>query len=413
MAYSEDKNILRELAKEVAGIAALPVQEEKRSLWRKSNGLKQVRPMVMIDQVCWPEMDFDGYLAPRCGDKKLHGYENHLRRTLYQWKYFPVDKAVEPYVRVGMAVRNTFYGLEVREDIQTTDPKSEVLSHRYIDQLVNDDDLEKITMPEITHDAAETARRLDLAHDIFDGVIDVKLTGSAPGMRLWDPIATFKGVENACYALADNPDFMHRLLKRMMWSFTGMIDQLEEKGLLMDARLQTDIHCTGAYTDELPAPGYNPDKPRCKDLWTSGTAQMFSNVGPAMHQEFSLDYENPIYARFGLINYGCCEPLDRKIEIVTKIPNVRKISMSPWANPERGAEGLGPKFIYCGKPNPAFLAGSSFDDETVRKELMRIKAACARNNCPLELILKDVSTVKYKPQRLFRWAEIAMEVAAS
>jgi hypothetical protein len=36
--------------------------------------------------------------------------------------------------------------------------------------------------------------------------------------------------------------------------------------------------------------------------------------------------------------------------------------------------------------------------------------ACARHGCPLELILKDISTVKYEPRRLWRWAEIAMDV---
>jgi len=35
---------------------------------------------------------------------------------------------------------------------------------------------------------------------------------------------------------------------------------------------------------------------------------------------------------------------------------------------------------------------------------------CARHGCPLELILKDISTVRYEPQRLFDWARIAMEV---
>ncbi|MEI6512559.1 MAG: hypothetical protein WCO51_04710 [bacterium] len=30
--------------------------------------------------------------------------------------------------------------------------------------------------------------------------------------------------------------------------------------------------------------------------------------------------------------------------------------------------------------------------------------------CPLKLIQKDISTVAYKPQRLWRWVEIAMEV---
>ena len=413
MSYQQDRNILRELAKELAEIAALPAQEEKRALWRGLNGLRPQRPMVMIDQVCWNEMDFDGSLAPRCEGAELRQYETRLRQTLFQWKHFPVDMVVEPYVTVAKAIRNTGYGLAPREEILVGDPTGDVMAHRYVDVLQDDGDLQNITIPVVSHDTAETARRLEVAHDVFDGVIGVQPVGQAPFMQLWDPVSQFKGVENALYALADDPEFVHRMLARMMASFTGMLDQLEEKGLLCDARLQTLIHCTGAYTGELPAPGYDPEKPRCKDLWIAGLAQMFSTVSPAMHQEFELQYVNPIFARYGLVYYGCCDPLDHKLEVIRKIPNLRKVSMSPWTQAERGAEGLGRNFVFSSKPNPALLAGIPFDEDAVRRELTGIKAACDRHGCPLELILKDISTVKYEPGRLFRWAEIAMEVALS
>ena len=35
MIAPQDRNILRDLAKRVAGIAALPVQAERRALWKK------------------------------------------------------------------------------------------------------------------------------------------------------------------------------------------------------------------------------------------------------------------------------------------------------------------------------------------------------------------------------------------
>ena len=56
MLQNHDKAIIRALATQVAEIAALPVQEEKRALWRRLNGLNPVRPMVTINQVCWNEM---------------------------------------------------------------------------------------------------------------------------------------------------------------------------------------------------------------------------------------------------------------------------------------------------------------------------------------------------------------------
>jgi hypothetical protein len=182
---------------------------------------------------------------------------------------------------------------------------------------------------------------------------------------------------------------------------------LEAKGLLCYP--QALIHCTGAFTDELPAPGYDPDHVRAKDLWTMGMAQIFSSVSPRMHQEFEIDYVVPWYARFGLGYYGCCEPLDRKLDIVREIPNLRKISMSPWVDVERGAESIGSDFVFSRKPSPALVATDAFNPEAVRADLQETYDACARHDTPVEFILKDISTVRYEPQRLWQWAEVAME----
>jgi hypothetical protein len=39
----QDRKILRDLAKQVAGIAALPVHAERRELWKGHNSLQPVR----------------------------------------------------------------------------------------------------------------------------------------------------------------------------------------------------------------------------------------------------------------------------------------------------------------------------------------------------------------------------------
>ena len=187
-----------------------------------------------------------------------------------------------------------------------------------------------------------------------------------------------------------------------------MLDQLEDQGLL--GSHQQTIHCTGAYTDELPAPGYNPAHPRARDLWTCGMSQIFSTVSPAMHEEFELAYAREWYERFGLVYYGCCEPLDRKLDIVKKIPNVRKISMSPWVDVEAGASQIGREYVFSRKPSPAFLAGDDWNPKAVEADLRKTLEACARHGCPVELILKDISTVRYQPQRLWEWSDIAMRL---
>ena len=411
MLDKNDVTTVRSLAADVAEIAALPVQEEKRALWRRLNSLRPARPMVMVDQVCWNEMERDGELAPRCKGEECRAYETQLRRTLFQWRHFPVDMVVEPFVRVPKAIRNTGFGIQVVEETAATDPTSAVLGHKYRNQLHGEEDLEKVKTPRISHDAAETERRLAVAHDLFDGLLEVRPWGADPYLSLWDPIATWMGVESALFALADRPGFMHNLVRRMADGYVAMLDQLEGQGLLCGP--QSLVHCTGAWTDELPAPGYDPDAPRTKDMWMFGLAQMLGTVSPAMFQEFEADYASRITERFGLAYYGCCDPLHDKMDAVRSMPNVRKVSVSPWADQDRAAEEIGGEFVVSRKPNPAFLAAGRFDPEQVRADLEATRRVCERRGCPLEFILKDISTVRYEPERLFEWARVAMQVATA
>ena len=144
-----------------------------------------------------------------------------------------------------------------------------------------------------------------------------------------------------------------------------------------------------------------------------GLAQMFSTVSPAMFEEFEVRYVQRLFEPFGLVYYGCCDPLDGKMAQVRKIPHVRKVSMSPWVNQERGAREIRGDFVFSRKPNPAFLAWDVFDAEAVKQDLETTRDICRQYGCPLELILKDISTVRYEPQRLHIWYETAMEVVGA
>jgi hypothetical protein len=405
----KDRTMLRSLAGRVAEIAALPVQEEKKRLWRCLNGLSPERPMVTIDQVCWNEINVEDKLTLVCEDPECRYYEEQFRRILYQWEYFPVDMVVEPFVKVPKAVVNASFGVSRVEHTLAIEGREAVVSHQFENQFKSMEDLEKIQVPRISHDEQETRRQMEKAAWLFDGVLPLREEGFAPYLSIWDPIAGWMSVEGALYGLIDQDEMMHEMAKRISSGYMTMLDQLEDQGLLCHS--QALIHCTGAFTGDLPAPGFNPEKPRTKDIWMYGMAQMFATVSPAMFEEYEIDYMMPIFERFGLVYYGCCDPLDGKMNEVRKIPHLRKISMSPWANQERGAEEIGKDYVFSCKPNPAHLAMTRFDEDLVRKDLLEVRELCRTNGCPLELILKDLSTLAGEPARLWKWAEIAMEVA--
>ena len=65
---AKDKEVLRRLAGELAGIAALPVQRDKAGLWAKLNDLRSDRPMVWINEIPWHQINVNDELTLQCTD---------------------------------------------------------------------------------------------------------------------------------------------------------------------------------------------------------------------------------------------------------------------------------------------------------------------------------------------------------
>ena len=138
-------------------------------------------------------------------------------------------------------------------------------------------------------------------------------------------------------------------------------------------------------------------------------AQLFTSVSPAINREFEVPYMSKLFSYFGAVYYGCCERLDDRLDVIDQMPNIRKISCSPWSDREHFAAVLPKKYIMSNKPNPSYLAGAVFDEDVIRKDFRRTIEAAKANGLGLELLLKDISTVENDPRRLWRWSEIAME----
>ncbi len=409
--YQKDLYIIRELAKNYKEAAAELENSEKIKLWKALNGLKPLRPMVMIDQVCWEQFENLPEMTLQCTDRAMRGMERQLRRMLFQWHNFRADFVLEPFYKVGKAFRgyDTFLGLDVIVDkkrLRTTDG---VDGQYFYDQLKEEADLEKLQKkPVIEALPEESARRVEFANEVLDGIVPVIAYGAEVGCQYWDWICELHGVENSYIDLVDRPELIHAILEIFSNYHHSALDQLEEQGLLGGP--MSWIHCTGAFSDELPAAGFDPDRVRAKDIWTMGMAQLFSGVSVAMHDEFEIEIVKSWYERFGLGYYGCCEPLDTKIDIVRKLPNVRKISLSPLADFERGCMAIGTDYVASCKPNPAYLAFDVFDKELVKSDLKEKVQIARRYNTPLEIILKDISTVASDPSRLKQWNDIAMDI---
>lgn len=407
----KDLKILRELGKKYAEISSLSVQDKRIDMWKRLNDLKKVKPLIWINEVCWNEMDINDELRINTSSIFCQRIETELRRTLYQWEHMQGDMIIEPVIYSPYIIHNTGFGINPIADIKETDDESQIASRRFHNQIKDDEDIEKIKIPEITFNSKRTEEFYQAYKTIFDGILKVEKRGS-PGFWFapWDDIVFWMGAENVLMNLATRPDFMHKIINKVLDVCLAGLDQFEKLNLLVlnNSNLRIGSGAYG-YTDQLPQKNFNPDKIKTIDLWGSATPQIFGSVSPAMHQEFGLNYEIKWLSRFGLAYYGCCEPLHNKIEILSKIPNLRKISISPWANIVEASEKMKGRYVMSLKPSPSVLAFQTWEPELVRKELeQKLKAA---KDCNVEIILKDISTVGHQPWRLWEWTKIAQEIA--
>ena len=397
-----DRDVLRPLAERYSAIAHMDIQKERMERYYRTNGLEEVRPVVLIDEIPWGEIR-DEALVNQCQIEEYRGLEGLLRRSLYQWEHFQVDKVFTPVFQVSKRVRSSGIGLEVRDTQIKGDTGAYITSHEYEDQLETEEDLERLELPVISYDREGTERAAELAGEVFSGLMETEIIGAVFQYNIWDQISCYRGVSSLLMDLAVRPDFMHRTARRFTEIAAATSRQYVELGLLHTNPLL--LHCTPACSRELPAADFS-GTPRPEDVWGRCSAQIFSAVSPGMHDEFDLEYNQELFGSCGLLYYGCCEPLDTKIDILRKrFANLRKVSITPWADPENAARGMGGDYVLAAKPNPAFVGWPTFDPAPVQEEIHRTLEACRRHGTTCEFVLKDVSTIANRPENLTRWAQ--------
>ena len=397
-----DMKILKPLAERYSAIAHLDIQQQRMARYFDTIGMKQVRPVVLIDEVPWGEIRDDA-LVNRCELEEHRRLEGLLRCSLYQWDHFQVDKVFAPIFQVPKRIHSTGIGIQVQETQIKGDTGAYIASHEYVDQLQTDADLERLQLPVISYDQEETERAAMLATEVFSGLMETQIVGHVFQYNIWDQISCYRGVEKLLLDLAVRPDFMHRTARRFMEIGAATYRQYVELDLLDTNPLL--LHCTPACSRELPAADF-AGTTRPQDAWGRCSAQIFAAVSPQMHDEFDLQYNQELFGSCGLLYYGCCEPLDSKIDILRKrFSNLRKVSITPWANPELAAQSMGTDLVMSAKPNPAFVGSPTFDPAPVAQEIHGVLESCTRHGTTCEFVLKDVSTIANRPENLTQWAQ--------
>ena len=407
--YTEDdKKIIRELAAQYMEYATLPVQQEKAHMWEKLNDLERVRPLLYHNELPWHELNIGDELVLHTSTPFAQRIEEELKRHIYLWKHMPADMVLEPVFYSPMIINNSGIGLQIEEKTSATDDANNIVGHEFIPVIVEESDLEKIVDPVITVDEEKTKETYEAYCDIFEGIIPVEIKGV---QGFWyapiDDVVMYMGTSELLENVYMDPELVHASMKRFTDAYLAALDQYEKLGALGSNNLNYRIG-SGAYGYSAKLGRGRSNGMKCNEMWGSCASQFFTSVSPEMQDEFCMQYELEWLDRHALSYYGCCERLDHKIDVLSKVKSLRKISCSPWTKTEHMAEVVGRKYVVSLKPSPACFAYDTFDEQMVINDV-KTKLELLKD-CNVEMIIKDISTVKYDPQRLFRWVEIVSEL---
>ncbi|NLO83589.1 MAG: hypothetical protein GX094_11150 [Clostridiales bacterium] len=404
---AEEKRLLRELAWQVAEAAELPIQTERIRLWRDSNALVPKRAMILADpQNGWNELVPESTL--KCQNPFARTIEMTLRRTIFRHQHIHDDYPITKIYPVEISIHKSSYGVEnkyVRSDYKNG-------SYHIEPSIRTFDDMKKLRPAVIEVDWETTYKRMELADDILGDILMVQLRGvSFCRCGLTRILVHMRGLDQMMLDIYDKPEMLHELMAFLRDEQLREYEYYETKGLLSLNNGPNSFTGSGgiAHTDDLPSKDFT-GRVRMKDMFAWGESQEFVGVGPKQFYEFVLEYQIPILKRFGLVDYGCCEPLDKKFDlIIDNIPNLRWVSVSPWCDRKVAAEKLGNRYVYVYKPNPSRICSPKPDFEAAEKDI-RETLEIARG-CSVHIVMKDTHTFFNQPERITRWTDMAVRMA--
>lgn len=398
-----EREILRPLAETYAEISARPVMAGRRDAWRKQNSFRGNRPLIYTRAFAFHELP-ESRLA--CEGGLARSIERELRRKVY-WASLGDDSVFEPWCVLRAAYElpeGGAWGLP-HKWVQTGASGSA----KQNDPPIKDPaDAARIADPHHRVNEKATARNLQEAHEAIGDILPVYVD-RAPAYRSWTAdlsteLFYLRGMDALMMDTFERPDWLHGVLAHMRDGVLRTHEEAEQAG---DRNLLAHDNQAMPYAEELqdPRPGAPPLAR--KDLWYFCASQEWTLFGPDQWDEFMFQYQETICRPFGLVAYGCCEDLTLKIPILRRLPNLRRIAVSPMADVAACAEAIGRDYILSYRPSPADMVSYDFDEDRIRRILRRDLEAC--RHCHVDITLKDVQTVQGDPERVRRWVAITRE----
>lgn len=407
-----ERSYLRELAKRQLELANLPIMTELEHRWYEHNeGLGEYPMILMETKYC--EDDLIDLVCESVFAKEL---ELEIKRHVVNYDLVRDDRVVPSYHTIYWETDIKTLNLDMSEK-RITDPSGKSVGYTTIQHLKD--------LPENMHKIGKTVRRIDkkatLEHkvaveEVIGDILPVKIKNNPSFNWAVSPSKKAEylmGLESMMFAPYDCPDEFHQLYRILVDDILETFTWMSEEGIL-ELNNGNDYAGSGSYgfSHSLPTDVCKKNKIiTTQDLWVNLNSQETVGISPEMYGEYYWPYYKELASHFGLTYYGCCEPTDPIWdEYLSKLTNLRKLSVSPWADEVFLAEKLrGTNIVYCKKPSPNYLALNIPFDEKEYYEHIK-KSVIHAQGCHLEISCRDVYALSGDREKLGKAVNIIREV---
>jgi len=408
MITPKERNILRELAKRQAEISALPEMAEREKLWYDLNDGKPGHPLVTME---FHGLEHEVYSPPRCEDSFARSLELQMERQLFKYETFKDDRVIPASVSVVIPNWLSLFGYTHSIRRAKGNDGASGMGYMYdhvVQDLEADFSVFKPSAFEADAGLTEAKRMKAIAEEILGDILRVRLECAPLWFCPGNALIEMMSMETMFCSILDYPGLFHQLMRRLTDDYLAFMDAMEASGALLPTNDATGIPMdTYCYTHDLPGANELNRPVRMSDLWGYTNFQETVGMSVPMFDEFFFSYTKEIAARCGLYSYGCCEPVHTLWEpCLSKLPNLRKVSISPWCDEAYMGDAIrGKRIVYHRKPFPNFIAVDDVFDEAAFLRHME-KTMKAARGCPLEVTFRDICSTRGETWRLARAVEL-------
>ena len=399
---------LRKLAKRQAELAALPIMEARKKIWFDMNdNVAGARPPFAIESGSF-DRDFMPESMLRCTSEYGKRLERNFLRHIRHHEIFNDDHVCPDTLDMEWHILFDEFGIQI-ETTRAKDSAGYHVEHPIKDLEADGFDMIKPATSEV--DRTSTMAEKSFLEETFGDILPVVIQNTLfCSNSLTQRVLRLMSMETLFLAMYDCPEKLHALMSLLRDNAIRQARWMEEEGLLkLNNRNQRTCNTCYNFTTLLPKRKVL-DQVRLFDLWGVMDSQETVGVSPELFHEFIFPYYRDVAEMYGFVYWGCCEPSDPIWETsLSKLPNLKAVSISRWANQKFMAEALdGKGIVYSRKPNPNLLGVDvELKEEAWAAEIRSTLDAVAGKKVNLEFVVRDVYSMHGNLGKASRAVEIA------